>query len=174
MFKEELEAAIPEIRDFPKPGINFKDVTGLLMQPELSARVLEEIHHFAAPLKPDAIAGIESRGFMFGFGLAQKLQVPFIPVRKPGKLPRKVLEQAYDLEYGKDAVQVHHEDLQNIERILIHDDLLATGGTAGATAALFARAGCSVVGLSFIMELSFLKGREKLPVNTPSQSLLVY
>lgn len=174
MLRNELEAAIPEVKDFPKPGINFKDITGLLMQPALSTKVVKEILHFAEPLKPDAIAGIESRGFMFGFALAQELQIPFIPVRKPGKLPRKVLEQAYDLEYGKDAVQVHHEDLESIKRVLIHDDLLATGGTAAATASLFEKAGCHVVGMSFIMELSFLQGRDKLPQDTPQQSLLVY
>ena len=155
MLSEKLKNSIQEIPDFPKPGISFKDITPILADAQLSKEVIESITEWAKPLRPDVIAGIESRGFMFGFALAQALGLPFIPIRKPGKLPRDVFSKSYNLEYGSATLELHREDLKPGQRVIIHDDLLATGGTAAAAAHLCKDAGAEVVALHFLVELSF-------------------
>ncbi len=174
MLSEKLIKAIAEIPDFPKPGISFKDITPILANPDLHAELVSSMAEWSRPLKPDYIIGIESRGFMLGFALAQKLGVGFIPIRKPGKLPRAVYSEDYDLEYGSATVQLHKEDLQPGCRVIIHDDLLATGGTAEAAVKLCAKAGVNVVGVHFIIELAFLNGRKLLPEGTHILSEVTY
>jgi adenine phosphoribosyltransferase len=174
MLSEKIIKAIAEIPDFPKPGISFKDITPILASPELSKELVENMARWARPLNPEYIVGIESRGFMLGFALAQKLDIGFIPVRKPGKLPREVYSQSYDLEYGSATVELHKEDIKPGARVIIHDDLLATGGTAEATAKLCSKAQAEVVGMHFIIELSFLKGRQLLPAHTNVLSEVIY
>ena len=148
--------------DFPKPGIIFKDITPVLLDPSLTSDLLDALCQYYTGNKPDAIAGIESRGFLFGLMMAQKLQIPFIPIRKKGKLPRTTAALSYQLEYGSAEIEVHKEDIRPGARILIHDDLLATGGTAKATAELIELCGGSVQGFSFIIELLFLNGRSSI------------
>ncbi len=161
-FADEIKARIKEVPDFPKPGISFKDITPLLLDPELYPKL---IHEFALPFlntRVDFVAGMESRGFLFGMGLAQKLGAGFIPVRKKGKLPRPTFSIGYDLEYGSAELELHAEDLPKGAKVLVHDDLLATGGTAAATQQLIEKTGAEIVGFNFIVELDFLKGREAL------------
>lgn len=158
-----LEAKIRDVPDFPKPGILFKDVTPLLGHGpsfRLCTDLLAE-KVAAQKEKPELIIGIESRGFIFGAALAERLAVGFAPVRKPGKLPFKATRETYTLEYGTDALEMH-EDAVEGKRCLIVDDLLATGGTAGATARLVERLGGRPTGFLFVIELDFLKGRDKL------------
>jgi len=174
MLEQELRECIAEVDGFPKPGISFKDFTSVLKDPSLSRKVLEHLHQWAQPQQPDLIAGIESRGFMFGFALAQQLGVGYIPVRKAGKLPRKVFSESYDLEYGSSEVQIHQEDVPADCKVLIHDDLLATGGTAAAAVRLFNQAGAQVTGLSFLIELEHLSGRQKLGTDIPLDVLVKY
>ncbi len=160
-LSDRLAAAIRNVPDFPKPGILFRDITTLLLSPPLVAEALDALWApFAGEV--DVIAGIESRGFLFGMPLADRHALPFVPLRKPGKLPAAVHRESYQLEYGADAIEVHQDALRPGQRVLIVDDLLATGGTAAAAAALIDRAGATVVGLAFLVELDFLAGREKL------------
>lgn len=158
---ERLRAAIRNVPDFPKPGILFRDITTFLAQPEL---VREAIEAMGARFdgRFDAVAGIESRGFILGAPLAVSRGVPFVPLRKPGKLPAAVYSESYSLEYGTDALEVHRDAFAPGARVLIVDDLLATGGTAVASARLVEAAGASVVGLAFLVELEFLPGRARL------------
>ena len=161
---------IRDVPDFPKPGILFRDVTPMLKD----ARALRAvINGIAAPWKGkvDAIAGMESRGFIFGALLADELSVGFIPVRKLGKLPYKTESVSYGLEYGTDHLEIHIDACEKDERVLICDDLIATGGTAAATAQLIERVGGSVVGYSFVIELAELKGRAKLAPEIPVEVL---
>ena len=157
-----LEKNIRNIPDFPKPGIQFKDITPLLKNPdtlELTSQVL------ARPFRHqdiDYVVGLESRGFLFGTNLAQDLHAGFIPIRKPGKLPADVVSATYALEYGEDEIQMHSDAIEEGARVLIHDDLIATGGSAKAATELVTRLGGEVVGYSFIVELAALKGREQL------------
>lgn len=174
MLEEELRAAIAEIEGFPKPGISFKDFTSVLKKPELSRKVLTHLCEWAEARQPDLIAGIESRGFIFGFALAQELGVGYLPVRKAGKLPRAVYSEKYDLEYGNSEVQIHSEDVPEGSRVLIHDDLLATGGTAAAAKRLFNQAKAEVSGFSFLIELSGLEGRSKLDPEIPLDVMVRY
>lgn len=174
MLSAKVKNAIAEVPDFPKPGISFKDITPLLANPTLSAELVESMANWAKSLQPDFIVGIESRGFMLGFSLAQKLGIGFIPVRKPGKLPRKVYSEDYDLEYGSATLELHQEDLPAGSRVIIHDDLLATGGTAEAAIKLCTKANAEVVGIHFIVELSFLNGRKLIPNNTTIFSEVIY
>lgn len=174
MLSEKLIKAIAEIPDFPKPGISFKDITPILASPVLSEELVNSMAEWARPLKPDYIIGIESRGFMLGFALAQKLGIGFIPIRKPGKLPRAVFSEDYDLEYGSATVQIHQEDLKPGSRVIIHDDLLATGGTAEAAIKLCSKAEANIVGVHFIIELAFLNGRKLLPEGTNILSEVVF
>jgi adenine phosphoribosyltransferase len=171
----DLKALIRDIPDFPKPGIIFRDITTLLSHAE---GLRYTIDHLTAKcqevgLKPDSIVGMESRGFIFGPLLAYQLNAGFIPVRKPGKLPAAVHTVEYDLEYGTDKLEIHQDALNAGGKVLIVDDLIATGGTAKATADLLAKIGCEVLGFAFIIELTSLKGREKLP-DLPIITLIEY
>lgn len=158
----DLEDYIREIDDFPKEGISFKDITPLLNDATATRKALAGIVRHVGNDKIDRVVGIESRGFFFGMLLAQQLNAGFVPVRKPNKLPYKTLSQEYALEYGKDALEIHADAIKKGEKVLIHDDVLATGGTAKAVCDLVERLGGEIVQCNFLMELSFLKGREKL------------
>jgi len=161
-INEKIRQSIRDVADFPKPGILFKDITPILENPLLCREITNEL---TLPFKNNeinAIIGVESRGFLFGMLLAQKLNIPFIPVRKAGKLPYKTIQYAYDLEYGSATVEMHVDVIKSDWNVLIHDDLLATGGTAAAAAELVIKQGAQVAGFSFIVELGFLHGRERL------------
>jgi adenine phosphoribosyltransferase len=161
LLSERVRAAIRNVPDFPKPGILFRDITTFLAKPELLREAVEAMgERFAGSF--DAVAGIESRGFILGAPLAVATSVPFVPLRKPGKLPAAVYRESYALEYGTDALEVHRDAFAPGARVLIVDDLLATGGTAVASARLVESAGARVVGLAFLVELEFLSGRERL------------
>lgn len=153
---------IRNIPDFPIKGIQFKDITTLLKEPEAFARAVDYLYDPYRNHDISKIVGIESRGFIFGAAMAYKLNTGFVPVRKPGKLPAETLAEEYQLEYGKDSVEIHLDAIQKGEQVLIVDDLLATGGTAAATCRLVQRVGGKIVGVSFLIELLDLKGREKL------------
>ncbi|SMF20593.1 adenine phosphoribosyltransferase [Pseudobacteriovorax antillogorgiicola] len=158
----ELKSFIREIPDFPKPGINFKDITPLLKSPAALQATFDQL---AAPFrdqKIDFVAGTESRGFMFGVGVAQALGVGFIPIRKKGKLPAEVFSETYELEYGTDCLEIHKDAIEKDQKVLLVDDLLATGGTMKATAKLVEACGGQVVSCAFLIELSFLGGKEAL------------
>lgn len=161
-MSDELKKYIRNVKDFPKPGIVFKDITTLLKDPKAVNITIEKLYDLSKDLNISKVAGIESRGFLFGMMLAEKLNAGFVPIRKPGKLPAETESKTYDLEYGSDTIEIHKDSIQRGERVLIHDDLLATGGTALAAAGLVERLGGDVIQLSFIIELTFLKGREKL------------
>lgn len=169
----DLKQLIREIPDFPKPGILFRDITTLLANPEGLRHVIDLLEAKCVDLQPDYIAGIESRGFMFGMPLADRLNVGFAPVRKPGKLPAAIHAAEYDLEYGSDRLELHQDAFTPGSRVLVVDDLIATGGTAAATAELIAMAECTLVGFSFVVELTDLAGRQKLP-DVPIVSLVQY
>ena len=162
MISQKLDAAIREVPDFPKVGINFKDITTLLLNPELSTEIIDVFIAELSNVKVDAIVGVESRGFLFGFLLANKMGVPFIPIRKVGKLPGETLKFKYDLEYGSAEVEVHKSDIKEGWNVLVHDDLLATGGTACAASELIQQLGAKVSAFAFVISLDFLKGNEKL------------
>ncbi len=171
-MKDIIEQYIRDVIDFPKPGIVFKDITPLLANPEIFQLTLKELL-LLVPKEVDKVIGIESRGFIYGALLAEHLNAGFVPVRKPGKLPYKTYDQSYDLEYGTDTLSMHIDAIEPGEKVLIHDDVLATGGTALATAKLVEKAGGEIVMMNFLIELSFLKGREKLQ-NYPVSSLIKY
>ncbi len=158
----ELRHTIRNIPDFPKPGIEFKDLTTLLKKPELCIKITDELCKQIEPLAPDAIVALDSRGFWFGLLLSTRLGIPMIPIRKEGKLPYKTTAKAYALEYGMAKVEMHIDALQPGWKVLIHDDLLATGGTAEAASTLVVEQNATVCGYAFIVELEMLKGREKL------------
>lgn len=157
-----VEGAIRNVPDFPKPGIMFKDITPVLENPVLCRDVIAEFAQRLSHLEIEAIAGVESRGFLFGMPLAIHMEVPFITVRKKGKLPYKTVSYSYDLEYGSAEIEVHQGSVKPGSKVMIHDDLLATGGTAAATAELIRSQGGVVVAFSFLVELSFLAGAAKL------------
>ncbi len=167
-----LESEIRNIPDFPKPGIAFKDITPLLKNPdtlELTSQIL------ARPFRHqqiDYVVGIESRGFLFGTNLAQDLHAGFVPVRKPGKLPAKTVSETYALEYGNDRVEMHADALSDGAKVVIHDDLIATGGSAQAATQLVEKLGATVVGYSFIIELEALQGRELLSPDARCEVLI--
>lgn len=173
MDEKILKQFIKEIPDFPKPGISFKDITPLLAEVDLFSEIIESLGQ-PWKAKVDLVAGIESRGFLFGMGLAQFLKVPFVPIRKKGKLPRATLSQSYDLEYGSATIEIHKEDISPGSRVLVHDDLLATGGTAVAASMLLKKAGAIPNGFSFIIELEFLKAANKLQEFANIHSLIKY
>lgn len=162
MDTQTLSNLIRDVKDFPKEGIIFKDITTLLKNAEALPVVLDKLYDFAKELKVSKVVGIESRGFIFGLALATKLNVGFIPIRKPKKLPAETITQSYELEYGTDTIEMHKDAIKKGDRVLIHDDLLATGGTAEAAVKLVEKAGGKVVQVSFLIELLFLNGREKL------------
>jgi adenine phosphoribosyltransferase len=161
-IQDRLKTCIRDVTDFPKPGILFKDISTIMLDPILSEDVLNHLVETYKDSKLDAIAGIESRGFLFGFPLAIRLGVPFILIRKEGKLPYNKIKHAYDLEYGSAVIEMHSDAVKPNQRVLIHDDLLATGGSASAAAELIQKSGAEVAGFSFLVELSFLEGQEKL------------
>ena len=169
---QRITSRIRDVPDFPKPGILFKDVTPLLGDGPAFRLVTDLLAERIAGKKPELIVGIESRGFIFGAALAERLGVGFVPVRKPGKLPYKTTRETYSLEYGTDALEMH-EDAVEKRRCLVVDDLLATGGTAAATARLVERQGGVVDGFAFVIELEFLKGRQRLG-ERPVHALLRY
>jgi adenine phosphoribosyltransferase len=160
--EERLRARIREVPDFPRPGISFKDITPILLDPEASDLALRELADWARPRDVDFVVAAEARGFILGGALARDLGAGFVPARKPGKLPAKTVSAEYILEYGVDALEVHADALAHGARVLIHDDLLATGGTARALADLVDGLGATVVGFAFLVELAFLGGRARL------------
>ncbi|MGH3058327.1 MAG: adenine phosphoribosyltransferase [Gaiellaceae bacterium] len=162
MTPVDLESKIRDIPDFPKRGIVFKDIMPLLADPEALRDTVERLAEFAEPRKPDLILGAEARGFILGAALAYRLGCGFVAARKPGKLPWRTISAKYALEYGFDALELHADAIKPGARVLIHDDLLATGGTARAKVDLVEQLGGTVVGLAFVIELQFLDGREKL------------
>ena len=168
-----LHDYIRDIQDFPKPGIGFKDITPLLISPEATAFCLEKLSNSLQHQKIDKVIGVESRGFFFGILLAQKLNAGFIPVRKPKKLPFDTISASYELEYGTDTLEMHIDAIQPGDKILIHDDVLATGGTAKAVCELVEQLGGEIVQMNFLMELTFLNGREKI-AHMPIYAALTY
>jgi adenine phosphoribosyltransferase len=158
----DLESKIRDIPDFPKRGIVFKDIMPLLADPEALHETVERLAEFAEPRKPEVVLGAEARGFILGAALAYRLGCGFVAARKPGKLPWRTISAKYALEYGFDALELHADAIADGARVLIHDDLLATGGTARAKVELVEQVGGAVVGLAFVIELEFLNGREKL------------
>ena len=161
------------ITDFPKEGISYKDVTTLLKNGEIYRSAIDALVEKIKPWQPDVIVGPEARGFLFGAPVAYALGIGFVPVRKPGKLPAKTIAETYALEYGFDTLEVHADAIRPGERVVIVDDLLATGGTMLATANLMQKIGADVLGMGFLIELTFLKGREKL-AEYPVFSLVEY
>jgi adenine phosphoribosyltransferase len=169
----DIENAIRNVPDFPKPGIQFKDITPVLADARLLAGSVEWMTQHFRPGMVDAVVGIDARGFIFAGAAALKLQAGFVPVRKKGKLPFKTHEQDYALEYGTATVAMHIDALKPGSRVLLVDDLLATGGTAAAAAALVQKLGAQILEISFLIELGFLGGRQKLK-QYPVRSLVVY
>jgi adenine phosphoribosyltransferase len=171
----ELKSLIRDIPDFPQPGIVFRDITTLLNHPQGLRYTIDSLTLKCqeANLVPDFVVGMESRGFIFGTPLAYQLNAGFVPVRKPGKLPAAVHTVEYDLEYGKDTLEIHQDAITTGTKVLIVDDLIATGGTAQATAELLDKIGAEVLGFAFVIELTALEGRKKLP-NLPIINLVEY
>ena len=168
-----IEKAIRNIPDFPKPGIQFKDITPVLADARLFAASIDMLTADFQAGMVDAVVGIDARGFIFAAAAALKLQAGFIPVRKKGKLPFTTHEQSYELEYGTNTIAIHTDALKPTSRVLLIDDLLATGGTAEAAARLVEKVGAKILQISFVIELSFLKGRDRLKP-FPVRSLVVY
>jgi adenine phosphoribosyltransferase len=161
-MSDDLKKYIRTIKDFPKKGITFRDITTLLKDPVALKKTSTMLFDFAKNKTITKVVGIESRGFMFAIALAEKLDVGFVPCRKPGKLPADTEKITYELEYGADSLEIHKDAIQKGDKILIHDDLLATGGTALAACKLVEKLGGRIVQVSFVIELTFLKGRSKL------------
>lgn len=170
---KKIESFIREIPDFPKSGVNFKDITPLLQDPQAMRETLDLLVEMVGDEKIDKVVGIESRGFLFGTLLAARLGAGFVPVRKPGKLPYKTHTEVYDLEYGKDTLEIHQDGIKKGENVLLHDDVLATGGTARAACNLIERMGGNIIQCNFLSELSYLDGRRKLR-DYEVESLLIY
>jgi len=168
----DLKPYVRDIHDFPKPGIVFKDITPLLADPKALKACFAQLYAELKDLEVDKVIGIESRGFLFAPMLAGSLNAGFVPVRKPGKLPFETFEESYALEYGTDSLQMHTDAIKNGDRVVIHDDVLATGGTAKAVCDLVTKAGGIIVQCNFVMELEFLKGSDKLQF--PVKSVLKY
>ncbi|MBK8726357.1 MAG: adenine phosphoribosyltransferase [Holophagaceae bacterium] len=169
----DLKTFIRDVPDFPKAGIVFKDITPLLADPAAFAYAIGEMAKPVAALQATHVLGLESRGFIFGAALAQKLSLGFVPARKPGKLPRAAFREKYGLEYGEDALEIHRDAFKAGDRVLIVDDVLATGGTANAARRLVEQTGASPIALTLFIELTFLPGREKLS-GLPVFSVLRY
>jgi len=159
---EKVTQVIRDIPDFPKEGIIFRDITPILAEPLLVSEIVEWFVKKAKQDNIDVIVGVESRGFLFGLLIAEKMGIPFVPVRKAGKLPAKTISHSYDLEYGSATVEIHEDAIKPGQRVMIHDDLLATGGTAMAAAELVNRLGGKVCNYTFLIELSFLEGKKNI------------
>ena len=170
----DLAKYIRDIPDFPKPGIVFKDITPLLGDPEALRAAVKRMADPWRDKGVGQVVGAEARGFIFGAGVALELGAGFSPLRKPGKLPYRTKEVSYDLEYGTDTLCIHEDAVGPRDKVLMVDDLLATGGTMGGSAELVREMGAEIVGISFLVELSFLDGRKRLPVGVPVDSVLQY
>lgn len=170
----DLRSWVRDIPDFPKPGILFRDLTPLMRDPQGWGEAIRQMGLLCERVQPDLIVGIESRGFIVGTALATVAGVGFVPVRKPGKLPGDVISVEYSLEYGTDRLEIHSDALGTGRRVLIVDDLLATGGTAAACSELVERAGGELCGFGFVAELAALEGRRRLPEEHPIESLIIY
>ncbi|MEB3168892.1 MAG: adenine phosphoribosyltransferase [Synechococcaceae cyanobacterium] len=170
----DLRRWVREVPDFPKPGILFRDLSPLMRDPEGWAEAMRRLADVCEQIEPDMIVGIESRGFIVGMALATQVGLGFVPVRKPGKLPGAVIGVDYALEYGQDRLEIPADALADGPRVLVVDDLLATGGTAAATAALVEKAGGQVCGFSFVVELAGLDGRSRLPQSSAIHALITY
>ena len=168
-----IETLIRDVPDFPKPGILFKDITPLLQSPQGLAETIARLDRAVPASNYDVVCGIESRGFIFGTALALKAGKGFIPIRKPGKLPYKTAKESYELEYGQDTIEIHVDAVRHGQRVLIVDDLLATGGTLAAAASLIRRIGGQPIAAAVVIELAFLKGRDRLG-GLPVHSLIRY
>jgi adenine phosphoribosyltransferase len=173
MSVTKIKAAIRDVPDFPKPGILFKDITPVLADGAMFAFVIDSLADACRDLKPSKVVGIDARGFIFGAAAAARLGVGFVPVRKRGKLPWRTRSMAFALEYGEAVVEMHEDAVEPGERVVLVDDLLATGGTSGAAIELIRQAGGVTLAALFVLELSFLKGRERLP-SVPTQSFVVF
>ena len=171
---DNLKKYITEISDFPKDGINFKDINPIYKEPRIWNKIMLPLERFISTTKPDYIAGIESRGFIAASGLAFKNEIGFIPIRKPNKLPGKIIGVNYKLEYGEDRLELQQDSFHENSKVLIIDDLLATGGTASAAGKLVRIAGGNLIGYGFIVELSKLRGRKNLDPNTFIESVIKY
>lgn len=169
----ELKQYIRDIRDFPKPGILFRDITPLLENAEATEKCLEELVHLLDGQSIDKVVSIEARGFFFGILLANRLNAGFVPIRKPGKLPYQTLKEPYQLEYGLDTLEIHQDAIKKGERVLIHDDVLATGGTAVAACRLIEKMGGNVIQVNFLLEIEALNGKNKL-TSYPMKSLMKF
>ncbi len=170
----DLRQLVRDVPDFPKPGILFRDLTPLMRDPAVWQEVIRQFSTICERLQPDLIVGIESRGFIVGTAVATAVQLGFVPVRKPGKLPGAVTGVDYELEYGVDRLEIHCDALSDAPRVLVIDDLLATGGTAAACAELVENAGGQLCGFGFVAELAALEGRRRLPGHMPVESLIIY
>ena len=159
---KDLKKYIRSVPDFPKPGINFYDITTLLQAPDGFQSALEQMEQYVLSKKPDKILSVESRGFIFGAAIADRLKLPLIPARKPGKLPYKTISEEYALEYGTDRLELHADAITEGEKVIIVDDLLATGGTMQAVCRMVEKLGGEVTGVSVVIDLNFLPWREKL------------
>ena len=159
---KDLKSAIRSIPDFPRPGIIFRDITTLLADPEALRQAMDSMEEYLNGIGANKIVAIDSRGFLFGGALADRLQIPLIPVRKKGKLPHKTISEEYALEYGTDSLEIHTDAVTKGDKVAVLDDLLATGGTLKATCRLIEKLGGEVAGIAVLIELSFLKGRDKL------------
>jgi adenine phosphoribosyltransferase len=168
-----VESYIRDVPDFPKPGILFKDITPLLQSPQGLSESIEQLSSLVEPASYDLVCGIESRGFIFATALAMRNRKGFVPIRKPGKLPWKTASESYELEYGRDTIEIHVDAVDGGRRVLMVDDLLATGGTMGAALKLVRRIGGEPVACCFVIELSFLHGRKRLG-DLPVHSLVKY
>ncbi len=171
-LEESIKKAIRDVADFPKPGILFKDITPIFYDQKLCSQIVDGFIE-KMDKKPDAIVGIESRGFLFGFLMANKLNIPFVLIRKSGKLPYKTVSYEYALEYGTSKIEIHEGALEKDWNVLIHDDLLATGGTAEAAAELVKKLGAKVFGFNFVVGLEFLNGKDKLINHSKNITCLV-
>ncbi len=169
----ELKDFVRDVKDFPKPGIVFKDITPILANPQIFSYIVERLAAFAQQRESDVILAAEARGFLFGAAIAYHAGLPLVVVRKPGKLPYKTVATTYQLEYGSDTLQIHEDAIRKGQRVMIIDDVLATGGTVEACAALVEKLGGVVSGAGFVIELSFLKGRDRLK-KYKVQSLIDY
>ncbi len=170
----QVKDKIRSIPDFPKPGVLFRDITTALKDPETLKKMVDFLNDNFKDEEIDYVIGLESRGFIFGMPVAYKLSSGFIPIRKPNKLPAKTLKESYALEYGSDTLEMHEDALKTGDRVLIVDDLLATGGTCAAACNLVAKAGAEIVGCAFVIELNDLNGRKKLPKEVKILSMVVY
>jgi adenine phosphoribosyltransferase len=167
MIENKIRNAVRDVVDFPKPGIVFKDITPILKDAYLCREIVDAFAEKIKDVEVDAIAGIESRGFLLGLMLANKLNKPFIPIRKSGKLPFKTIQEQYELEYGQAVIEMHEDAFSIGSKILIHDDLLATGGTVDAASKLILKMGGEIAGYAFLISLDFLRGKERLLQYSP-------